>query len=89
MPLGKTIDRARIILRDPVPFASFAQADKDLLTQSMYVRNAIAHRSDYSLSAFPTKLPGIYLLSANRRYPGPYLRQVSAAAPARRDMPFS
>jgi hypothetical protein len=32
MPLGKAIDRARLFLSSPVPFASFSQSDKDLLT---------------------------------------------------------
>ncbi len=43
MPLRKAIERAEIFLTHPVPFSNIPAADKELLTYSSIVRNAVAH----------------------------------------------
>jgi hypothetical protein len=82
LPLERTIKLAKTFLTAPVPFDIQDQGARSLLAQSVKIRNAIAHQSPFALKTFRTKVSGVEDLPPNRRYPGPFLRQVFRASPA-------
>jgi hypothetical protein len=82
LPLDRTIRLARSFLTDPVPFEISDDGTRGLLGQSVKIRNAIAHRSPFALSTFRSKVSGVETLPRNRRYPGPFLRQIFRTNPA-------
>ncbi len=74
MPFKRVIDCARLYVNDGQPFASVPDADRSLLAQVQYTRNAIAHRSESATNEFKVKVPGVGSLPVNRQRPGPFLR---------------
>ncbi len=82
MPIDKAVKRAAVFLSEPVPFAKIGRAETDILSQAMYVRNAIAHGSEYAAEIFRRKVVGVNDLPLNRRRPGAYLRQEFRGGPA-------
>jgi hypothetical protein len=81
LPLERTIKLAKTFLTDPVPFDITDQGARSLLSQSVKIRNAIAHQSAFALKTFRAKVNGVENLPLNRRYPGPFLRQVFRTSP--------
>lgn len=81
LPLERTIRLAKTFLTEPVPFDIQDQGARSLLSQSVKIRNAIAHQSPFALKAFRTRVNGVENLPQNRRYPGPFLRQVFRVNP--------
>jgi hypothetical protein len=81
LPFDKTVKLARRFPKAPVPFEVLDGGDRSRLADVVKVRNAIAHRSPHALGTFRTKVTGVNTLPLNRRYPGPFLRQVFRVAP--------
>jgi hypothetical protein len=91
LPLERAISVAARFMRSPVPFDVPDVGDRSLLADAVRVRNAIAHRGAFALNTFRRKVTGVSSLPSNRRYPGPFLRQVFRTAPAqtRHELYFS
>lgn len=52
LPYDFTIKRAKIFLKNGKPFTNLDKADRKVLTQISYIRNAIAHKSRHSIKMF-------------------------------------
>jgi hypothetical protein len=74
LPFDKTEDRAMIYLVDGKPFSSVDRGDRSIVKTITIVRNAIAHRSKYSMDAFREKVIGEQALLKNERTPAGYLQ---------------
>jgi hypothetical protein len=81
LPIDRAVARAGIFLSDPVPFSKLGAFEVDLMKQAMYVRNAIAHRSEHATAVFRRSVAGVNQLPPNRRHPGAYLRSVFRVQP--------
>ena len=84
LPYDKLADLAKLYLRDGRPFTDIGvvmPAERQLLSEAVLVRNAIAHRSDYAMRQFRTKVPGVDRLPPNRQFPGPHLKKVFRIQP--------
>lgn len=55
-PYYRTEDRANAFFRNGFPFTFLDKADKGVIENIFYVRNAIAHKSNYSLKKLKKKL---------------------------------
>ena len=81
LPYGRTEARAKQFFQDGIPFSSLSPQDKQLIQQCMYIRNAIAHQSKYSLDRFERYVLGNQNLMSREKKPAGYLRSVFRTSP--------
>jgi hypothetical protein len=82
LPYDRTVDLAKLFFRGGRPFDDLSQVQKTLLSRGHTIRNAIAHRSRYSLSQFERSMIGSNPLPPKERYPAGYLRGLFRTSPA-------
>jgi len=82
LPYDRTVDLAKLFFRGGRPFDDLSQAQKTLLSRGHTIRNAIAHRSRYSLSQFERYMIGSTPLPPKERHPAGYLRGLFRTSPA-------
>jgi hypothetical protein len=75
LPFDRTIDRAKLYMKDGRPFSDLSPADKGMITRIAIIRNAIAHRSDYALIKFQEVIDIQHPLPRERT-PAGYLRSL-------------
>ena len=68
-----TLPRAQMYFEDGKPFSYLTQPQKDTLNNYNLIRNAIAHKSDFSQKKFEDTIRQLPLLT-HERTPGGYLR---------------
>jgi hypothetical protein len=76
-----TEKRARAFFRNGLPFTSLDNSDKRKLNILCTIRNAIAHKSTYSLSLFEKEVIGSIPLTPQKRKPAGYLRGIFRITP--------
>ena len=81
LPYERTEARAKQFFQDGIPFSGLAPQDKQLIQQCMYIRNAIAHNSEYSLDRFDRHVLGNQNLMSREKKPAGYLRSVFRTSP--------
>jgi hypothetical protein len=81
MPYKECVDIARRFLHEGKPYSDIQDSDRSILAQAMFVRNAIAHRSDLAMKRFRKDVSGVDQLPLHRQFPGPYLRRNFRANP--------
>jgi hypothetical protein len=82
LPYERTANLAKLFFRGGRPFDDLPQQYKFLLSRGHTIRNAIAHRSRYSLSLFEKQIVGSTPLLPKERQPAGYLRGLFRASPA-------
>lgn len=81
LPYKHTVDRARLYFSSGLPFTLLGDGEKAFLTQSLYVRNAIAHKSRFALGLYTSKVVGTMTLPPRERGPAGYLRSQFRTSP--------
>lgn len=81
MPYDRCIEIATRFLNGGLPFDAVDPSDRNILTQAVAVRNAVAHKSPAALKKFRTRVNGVASLPPHRQFPGPYLRRMYRAHP--------
>ena len=77
LPYDNTESRARVFFRKGIPFTSSLDGnDKQRIRTFGYIRNAIAHRSDYSKRVFENRVLANQNLMRGEMSPAGYLRSV-------------
>ena len=74
LPYDRTEQRAKAFFRNGLPFTSFQSQDKQLIEQIFYIRNAIAHKSNYSKKIFERHVIGSISIAPRDRNPAGFLR---------------
>jgi len=82
LPYQNTTDRARLFYNKGLPFTMIEEIDKQILSEICYIRNAIAHKSPYSLSKFKDSVIQNRHLIHRDKYPAGYLRGIYRTAPS-------
>ena len=82
--LKSTIEFASLFVNAGRPFSQISEANQTHLQQAMWIRNAIAHESDFAMRLFREKVPGVSSLPPNRRTPGHFLRFEFRTSPTQR-----
>jgi len=80
-PYYRTEKRAAAFFRNGYPFTYLDNMDKQQIEKILYIRNAIAHKSNYSLNKFEKEIIGSSILMPRERTPSGYLRSVFRTAP--------
>jgi len=75
---------AALLVNEGRPFSQISEANQTHIQQAGWIRNAIAHQSDYSLRLFRDKVPGASSLPHNRQRPGAFLRAIFRVSPTQR-----
>ena len=81
LPYNRTVERAEQFFQHGIPFSALTQQDEQLIQQCMYIRNAIAHNSTYSLERFERHVLGNQNLMSREKKPAGYLRSVFRISP--------
>ena len=80
-PYDLTIKRAKIFFKSGKPFTNLELNDKKRLEEILYIRNALAHRSNYSIKVFKRNvISGLPLTSKETTVTG-FLRSLYASNP--------
>ncbi|HET8891285.1 MAG TPA: hypothetical protein VFQ41_20445 [Candidatus Angelobacter sp.] len=74
LPYGKTEELAKSFFRGGRPFTRLDDGEKSKLQTSLFIRNAIAHKSTYSSKIFTEKVLGSTPLAPRERTPAGFLR---------------
>src|SRR6185369_5159538 len=82
LPYRQTEERAHNYFASGVPFSSLNDGEKSFLRESVFIRNAVAHKSKFSLRQFHGKVSGVTRLKPRERTPAGFLRSEFRAAPA-------
>ncbi len=82
--LRSTIDLASLYVNAGRPFSEISETNQTHLEQAMWIRNSIAHQSDFALRVFREKVPGLGSLLPNQRMPGHFLRFEFRTSPSQR-----
>jgi hypothetical protein len=82
LPFNETERRARLYLKGGKPFSDLTDGDKSMMKTISTIRNAIAHRSEFAMNQFATKVVGNQPLLPRERTPAGYLRVPVGARPA-------
>ncbi len=80
-PYGHTEKRAKAFFRAGKPFTELSKADKSVLENLLYIRNAIAHPSRYASRKFEEQVIGALPLTGTERSPAGFLRSPFRIAP--------
>lgn len=81
LPYDRTEKRANAFFRRGVPFTLLDNTEKNNIDNILCIRNAIAHKSNYSLEKFREKIIGQSILMPRERTPAGYLRSKFRIAP--------
>lgn len=81
-PYQRTVERAGYYLSSGLPFSSLDGGEKSFLTESIVIRNAVAHKSKHALKQFKNRVGGVSRLPPRERTPAGFLRSQFRAAPA-------
>lgn len=81
IPYERTIKRAKLFFREGRPFVSLSQQQKDLIHRCHIIRNAIAHKSDYSKQKFESNIIATTTLLPREKNPTGYLQKVFRISP--------
>jgi hypothetical protein len=82
LPYQRTVNLAQIYFRGGRPFSELDQPQKDYLNKCHTIRNAIAHKSRYSMKKFEESVIGLTPLPPNERKPAGYLSGYFRRRPA-------
>ena len=77
-----TLRRAKAFFRGGQPFSGLDRAEKKLLEQAGYIRNALAHKSAHSLRMFEREVVGNLPLIGHERTPAGFLRSLLRQSPS-------
>ena len=77
----ETEKRAKIFFRNGVPFTSLADTEREELKKIHCIRNALAHKSRYSLQQFEKEVIDSFLLTKREKSPGGFLRSQFRTSP--------
>mgnify|MGYP001568086396 CR=1 FL=1 len=80
-PYRYTEKRAVAFYRNGLPFTGLQDADKKAIERLLTIRNAIAHRSSYSMRTFEKNVIGSLPLTGRERSPAGYLRSIFRITP--------
>ena len=83
LPYDRTEQIAKRFFRRGTPFTTLDDTDKRQISTFMYIRNAIAHKSDYSRHVFENRVLAGKILTSRERTPVGYLRSIFRTAPIR------
>lgn len=78
----QTIKLANIFFRKGLPFTILDDRDSPILKKLCYIRNALAHKSRYSLAVFENKVLSSVPLIQREKYPAAFLRSYFRLSPA-------
>jgi hypothetical protein len=81
LPFNATEQRANLYLKGGRPFSELTNGDKSMMKTITTIRNAIAHRSDFAMRQFETKVIGNQSLLPRERTPAGYLRVAVSSQP--------
>ncbi len=81
LPFDQTLKLAKLFFQGGRPFTDLGNPHKDAISRSHYIRNAIAHKSRYSLYQFNRHVIQSVPLPPHERTPAGYLRGLFRAAP--------
>ncbi len=81
LPYSRTEDRAKLYFASGLPFTILNDGEKSFLKQSLFIRNAVAHKSRFAMEQFREKVNGVSGLPPRQRTPAGFLRSVFRAAP--------
>lgn len=81
LPYEHTLDFAEIYFRGGRPFSELDEQQKNHIQKCCTIRNAIAHKSDFSLSQFKKKIIGNLNIPPHEKIPSGYLRGMFRVAP--------
>lgn len=73
LPYKKTVKRSSLYFVQGNPFSSLADTDKGFLTKMSIIRNALAHKSNYSISKFDENIILEQNLTPDERTPEGYI----------------
>ena len=82
LPYENTLERAKVFSRDGMPFTLLNDQNRSNLSRYVYIRNAIAHRSEYAVSKFIKHIIGDSKLPPRERTPVGFLRGNFRSAPS-------
>jgi hypothetical protein len=82
LPYDRTERIALAYYRNGLPFKSLTTSDKNTISKICHIRNAIAHKSEYSKRIFQRNVIGSLNLPPKDRYPAPYLRTIFRMSPS-------
>ena len=80
LPFDHTERRSKLFFTGGRPFTSLSDSSKDILRQSQYVRNVLAHQSSYSLERFSKHVIRSQRLNPREKKPLGYLRAFHTSA---------
>lgn len=81
LPYERTTDLSTLFFKGGMPFTELVQAEKDAIRKSHIIRNAIGHKSNFSIKKFENTVIGSTAIPKNERRPGPYLRGIFRTTP--------
>ena len=82
LPYERTEQIAPAYFGNGLPFKSLTPAEKNTIRDICQIRNAIAHKSEYSKAVFQRNIISGLSLTPRDRYPAPYLRTVFRILPS-------
>ncbi|MBC8030273.1 MAG: hypothetical protein H7Z16_09195 [Pyrinomonadaceae bacterium] len=82
LPYRRTEDRAGYYFASGIPFSSLDDGERSFLRESLFIRNAVAHKSKFALKQFHKKVNGVSRLPPRERTPAGFLRSEFRNAPA-------
>jgi hypothetical protein len=72
----QTLERAKVFLQDGFPFNRLDDGNKSSLKRFHRIRNAIAHKSDFSKKKFESEVIGSLALTPREKTPPGFLRSI-------------
>ena len=82
LPYSYTLNRARAFYRQRgLPFNALNNSDINIIDMVYYIRNAIAHKSHYSIKKFKEEVIGNINLNPREKKPAGFLRTMYRAFP--------
>lgn len=82
LPYENTLERAKVFFQDGMPFTLLNDQNRSNLSRYVYIRNAIAHRSEEAVSKFIKHIIGDSKLPPRERTPVGFLRGNFRSAPS-------
>jgi len=78
----QTLKLANVFFKKGLPFTILDNKDSPILKRLCYIRNALAHKSTYSLRLFQDKVLASVPLTQREKYPPTFLRSYFRLSPA-------
>ncbi len=76
LPYQNTLKRAEVCFENGIPFSRLDDGDKSKLQYYYWIRNAIAHTSDFAQQKFEDKVIRSQIVTPRERKPTGYLRGI-------------